>query len=122
MRVLIVGGTGNISAATTRELVARGAAVTHFNRDRTRSTATIPDGVRTIVGDRTDYPAFEARLRAEEPFDVVIDMIGFTAADAESAIRAFRGRTGQYRFCSTAVIVVTHTAPVGHIQQRLPVV
>ena len=101
MRVLIVGGTGNISAATTRELVARGVEVTHVNRERTRSTAAIPEGVRTIVGDRTDYPAFEARLRDEGPFDAVIDMVGYEPTDAESAIRAFRGRTAQYIFCST---------------------
>jgi len=101
MRVLIIGGTGNISTATTRELVARGVEVTHVNRDRTRSTAAIPAGVRTIVGDRTDYPAFEARMRAEGPFDAVIDMVGYEPTDAESAIRAFRGRTAQYIFCST---------------------
>lgn len=34
-------------------------------------------------------------------FDCVIDMVGYHPADAESVVRAFRGRVGHYIFCST---------------------
>jgi nucleoside-diphosphate-sugar epimerase len=35
------------------------------------------------------------------PFDCVIDMVGYAPQDAESAVRAFSGRIGQFIFCST---------------------
>jgi nucleoside-diphosphate-sugar epimerase len=43
-----------------------------------------------VHGDRADRPAFEQAMQAAR-FDVAIDMISFTAEDAESALRAFRG-------------------------------
>ncbi|MFN8514471.1 MAG: NAD-dependent epimerase/dehydratase family protein [Chloroflexia bacterium] len=101
MRVLIIGGTGNISTATTRALIARGDRVAIFNRGRSRSTAAIPDGVERLIGDRADRAAFERAMRDAGPFDCVIDMIAYLPEDAESAIRAFQGRVGQYIFCST---------------------
>lgn len=104
MRVLIIGGTGNISTATTRELVARGAEVTVYNRDRTAATAPIPAGVRRIAGDRADRASFERQVAEAGPFDVAIDMICFTPDEAESTVRACRGRTGQLIFCSTVDI------------------
>jgi nucleoside-diphosphate-sugar epimerase len=87
MKVCIVGGTGNISTPITRLLVESGHQVTLFNRGK-RSEA--PKGVAVITGDRQDRPAFEAAMQAAK-FDAVIDMICFTAEDAASAIRAFRG-------------------------------
>jgi nucleoside-diphosphate-sugar epimerase len=99
MRVLIVGGTGLISTAITRYLIERGHAVTLYNRGQ-RESAT-PDGLARIVGDRANHAAFEAQIAQAGTFDCVIDMICFTPAEAESAIRAFRGRTTQYIFCST---------------------
>lgn len=107
MNVLIIGGTGLISTATTRDLVARGDAVTHFNRGQ-RGAA--PDGVTTITGNRRDFAAFEARMRDAGPFDCVIDMIGFLPDEAASAVRAFAGRTPHYLYCST-VDVYTKPAP-----------
>ena len=107
MNVLIIGGTGLISTGITRQLVARGDDVTLYNRGQRE--ADIPE-VPRITGDRTDYPAFEAQMAEVGPFDAVIDMVCFKLEDAESAIRAFRGRTAQYIFCST-VDVYTKPAP-----------
>lgn len=97
-RVLIIGGTGLISTSITRELIERGDQVTLFNRGKTESR--VPPGVRVIQGDRKDYAAFEDRM-AGETWDAVIDMIGFVPEDEASALRAFRGRVGQFVFCST---------------------
>ena len=113
MRVLIVGGTGLISTAITRVLVARGDAVTLYNRGQT--DADIPEGYDTITGNRKDYAAFETQMAEAGNFDAVIDMIGFVPADIESAIRAFRGRTGQFIFCST---VDVYTKPAQHYPIR----
>ncbi len=88
MRVLIVGGTGNISRGITKALLAAGHAITFFNRGLTE--AETPAGVRVLRGDRHERADFEARIRAER-FDVAIDMICYTAADAESDVRAFQG-------------------------------
>lgn len=103
MKILIIGGTGLISTAITKQLLARGDSVTLFNRGKT--PARLPPGAspRVIVGDRKDYAAFEDRM-AGETWDAVIDMIGFVPDDEASALRAFRGRVGQFIFCSTVCV------------------
>jgi nucleoside-diphosphate-sugar epimerase len=99
MRVLIIGGTGNISTAITRSLIERGDDVTLFTRGR--SEVPVSGRVKVLLGDRTDHAAFEAQVAAAGRFDCVIDMIGYHPADAESVVRAFRGRIGHLVFCST---------------------
>ncbi len=87
MKVCIVGGTGNISTPISKLLLDMGHEVTLFNRGKKNPT---PKGARLIQGDRQDRPAFEAAMQAAR-FDAAIDMICFTAEDAQSTIRAFRG-------------------------------
>jgi nucleoside-diphosphate-sugar epimerase len=99
MDVLIVGGTGLISAGITERLHRRGHDVTVYNRGETDSP--IPSGVTTLEGDRTEYDRFEGQVAEAGPFDCVIDMVCFTPDDARSAVRAFDGRTDHYVFCST---------------------
>lgn len=99
MKILILGGTGLISTAITRELLVRGDDVTLFNRGRT--AARFPDGAQFIYGERNDFPAFEGQMAGAGRFDCVIDMICFRPEQAESAIRAFSGCTDHFIFCST---------------------
>ncbi len=87
MRICIVGGTGNISTSITRRLRAQGHEVTLFNRGQ---RCAAPAGVSVICGDRQDRAAFEQAMQAQR-FDAAIDMICFTAEDAASSVRAFRG-------------------------------
>lgn len=87
MRICIVGGTGNISTSITRLLLAQGHDVTVYNRGQ---RGGVPEGARVLAGDRQDRAAFEAVMQAER-FDAAIDMICFTAEDAASSVRAFRG-------------------------------
>ncbi|MHB9031850.1 MAG: NAD-dependent epimerase/dehydratase family protein [Anaerolineae bacterium] len=108
MRVLVLGGSGLISTGITRQLLARGDAVTLYNRGLHQ--AAPPAGAALITGDRRDIPAFEAAMATADMFDAVIDMICFEPAEAESALRAFNGRTGQYILCST-VDVYTKAQP-----------
>lgn len=98
MRVLIIGGTGQISTPMTRQLVEAGADVTVANRGRTNKP--LPDGIRRISVDKRDFVAFESAM-ANESFDVVIDMVCYVAEEAESLVRAFAGRCEQLIFCST---------------------
>lgn len=95
MKVLLIGGTGLISTGIVPHLLARGADVTLFNRGQ-RGKSSLP----VITGDRDRPAEFEERL-ARERFDVVIDMICFSEAQAEATVRAFARRTEQLIFCST---------------------
>ncbi|HUV08367.1 MAG TPA: NAD-dependent epimerase/dehydratase family protein [Spirochaetia bacterium] len=108
MKVLIIGGTGLISTATTKLLAKRGVDLTIYNRGKTE--VDIPSSVKTISGDRTDHKRFETQMQALDHFDCVIDMVCFLAVEAESLVRATRGRTKQLIFCSTTD-VYTKPAP-----------
>ena len=99
MKTLIIGGTGLISTYTTQLLAARGDDVTLYNRGQ--SIYPTPVGVKTILGDRTHYETFVTQIAEAGVFDVVIDMVGYHPDDAECVVRAFRGRTVQFIFCST---------------------
>ena len=99
MRVLIIGGTGIISTGITRLLVERGDEVVLYNRGRRKSL--VAGGYEVITGDRRDFAAFEKQMASAGHFDGVIDMFCFNPAELESAIRAFKGRTDHYVFCST---------------------
>jgi hypothetical protein len=96
----MIGGTGLISTSITRQLMARGSDdVTLYNRGK--SEARAPGNWKQIRGDRTDTARFEAQMQAAGSFDCVMDMIGYLPGDLESAVRAFKGRVGQYIFCRT---------------------
>jgi nucleoside-diphosphate-sugar epimerase len=98
MRVLIIGGTGLISRGVIRHLLARSAEVAMLNRGRRLEGFEFKD-VEQISLDRENLPEFE-RV-GQRNFDVVIDMICFTPAQAEMDVRAFGGRCGHFIFCST---------------------
>jgi nucleoside-diphosphate-sugar epimerase len=96
MRVLIVGGTGNISASIVQLLLKKGHEVTCYNRGE---RGILPKDVRHIQGDRKQREAFEGAMQ-NETFDAAIDMICFNAEDAASSVRAFRG-IERFLQCST---------------------
>ncbi len=101
MRVLFIGGTGNISSACVELALARGYQVTLLNRG-TRETPW-GDRVTTILGDRNDGP-FLAQVAEEGRYDVVANFVGFTPQQIELDIAAFAGRVGQYIFISSASV------------------
>ncbi len=87
MRVVIIGGTGNISLPMVKLLLQQGHDVTCYNRGK---RGEVPDGAKVLIGDRNDYAAYEATMQREQ-FDAAIDMICFNRAQAESNLRAFKG-------------------------------
>jgi nucleoside-diphosphate-sugar epimerase len=101
VKVLLVGGTGNISTSIVEELRRLDHDVSGVVRGVHRDE--VPPDVRRIHADRRDYAAFE-QLMSDHTWDAVIDMVAFNADDARSAIRAFRGRTAHYVVCSTVVV------------------
>lgn len=98
MRVLYVGGTGEISFACVEEAARAGHDVTVFNRGQ--RSAVGPSSVRQIVGDVNDDALY--REVAARNFDVVCQFLAFEPGDVERDIKAFGGHCGQYIFISTA--------------------
>jgi nucleoside-diphosphate-sugar epimerase len=99
MRVLIIGGNGIISAATTRLAIDRGFDVTLVNRGV--STRSPIDGARSVRGDAAD-PGSLARALGHERFDVVVNFHLFTADDARNMVALFGSSTTQFIFISSA--------------------
>jgi len=119
MKILIIGGTGLISTAISRQLIENGHELTLYNRGET--SPRLPDGFRLIKGNRNDFSTFEAQMLDAGTFDCVIDMVCFEPAQAESDIRAFSGRVGQLIFCSTVDVYTKPPAtfPVTESHERL---
>ena len=72
MRVVVVGGTGNISVAVVRSLLDFGHEVTVYNRGQT--DRPVPNGVRVILGDRSERGLIEDS-RLDETEDRIIASI-----------------------------------------------
>jgi nucleoside-diphosphate-sugar epimerase len=98
MKVLFIGGTGNISTSVSRLAVEQGIDLWLLNRGQTR--ADIP-GAQALIGD-IHRPDEVRRAIAGMRFDAVVDWIAFKAEDIERDLELFRGRTGQYVFISSA--------------------
>ncbi len=98
MRVLYIGGSGEISFDCIHESVRLGHQVTVFNRGR--NNAGLPDTCRFIAGDMDDDAAY-GRLAAED-FDVVCQFRLFAPTAMERDIALFTGRCSQYVFVSSA--------------------
>jgi nucleoside-diphosphate-sugar epimerase len=98
MRVLYVGGTGEISFDCIHESVRLGHDVTVFNRGH--HNAGLPAACARIAGDVEDDAAYR-RLAALD-FDAVCQFRLFTPAALERDLQFFSGHSGQYVFISSA--------------------
>jgi nucleoside-diphosphate-sugar epimerase len=107
LRVLFLGGTGVISAACVREILAGEGDTGDIDLTvvtRGRSTLRpVPAGVRSLHADVHDDRSMRAAL-GDETFDVVVNFIGYTPADVKADVARFGGRTGQYVFISTGSV------------------
>jgi nucleoside-diphosphate-sugar epimerase len=99
MRVLFIGGTGNLSYDSSLRALVVGHELYHLNRG-TREGRKIA-GVTTLTADVGDEDAVRSVLGKLE-FDAVVDFIAYTKEQVERDLRLFRGRTGQYVFISSA--------------------
>lgn len=98
MKVLYIGGTGEISYCCVSESVQSGHEVTVFNRGLVAEA--LPAGVRRITGDIEDTAAY-AKL-ADGRFDVVCQFLAYEMRTVERDVKVFGGKCGQYVFISTA--------------------
>lgn len=119
MEILLIGGTGTISAAVARLAAGRGAKVTLLTRGRRPELA--PEGAELLTADVSDAKTV-GRLLAGRSFDAVADFTVMAPREAERDIALFSGRTGQFLFISSASVYqkppvnypIAESAPLGN--------
>ncbi|MDR1932610.1 MAG: SDR family oxidoreductase [Spirochaetales bacterium] len=117
MKVLFIGGTGNLSTACTRRALAKNMEVFHLNRG-TRQGRT-PPGVTELRGDIRN-PAEVGKALGGLRFDSVVQFLAFSPEHIEADMEMFQGITGQYVFISSASVykrpslhpVITEATPL----------
>lgn len=95
----MIGGTGTISSAITRQLAASGHDLWLLNRGHRKDE--VPTGVRQIIADIDDTDEVLRQI-GDAQFDAVCEFIGFLPSQVERDIRLFKGRTRQYVYISSA--------------------
>jgi nucleoside-diphosphate-sugar epimerase len=116
MRVLFIGGTGNISVDVSKLAVSKGIDLCLLNRGK--QNITIP-GTTSFVGDIHQPDAVKSLLKGEK-FDAVVNWVAFKPEDIENDIALFRDITQQYIFISSASVyqkppthpVITESTPL----------
>jgi len=117
MRVLFIGGTGNISTDCAALLHERGHEIAVVTRGR----SAVPAAYRAVVADRRDLAAMRAALAGVEP-DVVANFLGYEVGDVAVDFELFKSRVRQYLFISTTAayvkpprrLPVTENEPLGN--------
>src|SRR5215471_19179505 len=117
MRILFIGGTGNISTECAELLHQRGHELLILSRGR----SAVPPNYRTVQADRRDAPAIRKALAGQQ-VDVVLNFLGYELADVQTDFELFRGRVQQYIFISSATVYakpprrlpITETCPLGN--------
>jgi len=99
MKILLIGGTGTISSAITRQLAQTEHEVYLFNRGN--SNVGLPANVKVIVADINNEEEAKQKLDGMT-FDAVCEFIGFVTPQVERDYRLFAGKTKQYLYISSA--------------------
>lgn len=101
MKALFIGGTGTISMAISKLLIAQGHELYLLNRGN--RTAELPEGAVSLVADINDEEKVR-ELTSGMMFDVIADFIAFRPEQVERDYRLFRGMTRQYIYISSASV------------------
>lgn len=87
MKVLVIGGTNFIGPYVVRQLVEMGHEVIVFHRGETK--VDLPQEVKLIQGDRYNLLEYKREFQKLAP-QVVLDMIPYTAKDAQGVVDTFQ--------------------------------
>ncbi|MDR0872367.1 MAG: SDR family oxidoreductase [Prevotellaceae bacterium] len=98
MKILFIGGTGTISTAVSRKILAEGHELYLLNRGNRNEILPEAKWLKADINDEKHV----AELIKELDFDVVADFIAFTPDHVERDFRLFNGKTQQYIFISSA--------------------
>lgn len=99
MKILMIGGTGTISSAITRQLAESDNELWLLNRGSRKNE--VPNNVKQIIADIDDEKEVLRQI-GDTQFDAVCEFIGFLPSQVERDIRLFKGRTRQYVYISSA--------------------
>lgn len=99
MKILLIGGTGTISTAISKQLAESGHTLYLLNRGSRNNE--LPAGIHFITGDIGQETEMAAQLKGLH-FDVVCDFIGFVPSQLERDYRLFRDKTDQFVYISSA--------------------
>ncbi len=100
MKILFIGGTGNISTACSRRVLARGDELFLMTRGARELPADLR-GANCLICDVHDLASAQAAL-GDRTFDVVVDFIAFEPQDIERDVALFSSRCAQFVFISSA--------------------
>ena len=95
----MIGGTGTISSAITRQLAESSNELWLLNRGTRKSE--VPASVKQVIADIDDTDEVLRQI-GNTQFDAVCEFIGFLPSQVERDIRLFQGRTRQYVYISSA--------------------
>ena len=95
----MIGGTGTISSAITRQLAESDNELWLLNRGSRKNE--VPNNVKQIIADIDDEKEVLRQI-GDTQFDAVCEFIGFLPSQVERDIRLFKGRTRQYVYISSA--------------------
>ncbi len=98
MKVLFIGGTGNISLSSTRLAIERGIDIFLLTRGTSQE---VPKGAVSLVADINDETKVKELIK-DHHFDTVVNWIAFTPEDIKRDFRLFLNKTDQYIFISSA--------------------
>jgi len=99
MKILFIGGNGNISSSCSRLALEKGHEV--FVLTRGQSKDDLPAEIHRLHGDINDLDHMRKLLK-DLSFDVVANFIAFHPDDIERDIHLFEQKTDQYVFISSA--------------------
>jgi len=100
MKVLYIGGTGEVSYGCVEAGLKLGQEISIYNRGT--SGIALPKGAVHIPGDVTDETRYQAV--GKQKWDAVCQFRTFDLVQCERDIRAFAGNTKQFVFISTAMV------------------
>lgn len=104
MKVLFIGGNGNISWYCVQAALDFGHEVWILNREATLKTRRpIQQNVHKLTGDIRNTNEIKELIK-DLNFDVVCDFLCFNEEHANNAVKMFEHKTKQYIFISTEAI------------------
>lgn len=116
MKILYIGGSGNIS----RDCVLYSLEFGHTTAALTRGSKPLPEGCRSILADRKNIGEMHAAVESFNP-DVVVNFIGYTVDELMIDLEVFADKVDQYIFISSATVYakpnpvpVTEESPLGN--------
>lgn len=98
LKILIIGGSGQISGNAARQALAAGHQVWTVNRGLREH----PEGAVSLIADRYDVENFKKVIcEADTHWDFVIDSICFDVESAKIDIELLKDRADHFAFIST---------------------